>query len=108
MGKVSSRKFERACYGPGFPGTDRQQTGNRSLITEFRRRYLDSLKNLAIQILGLCQKPGPVSLGHVSLDGARFQANDCKHEAEPLTSAKQLSHGRMLRTERSWGRRTVP
>ena len=54
-------------------------TGNQqpdhSRISEFRRRNLDALKGLFIQILRLCQKAWMVSLGHVALDGTKVQAN---------------------------------
>jgi hypothetical protein len=71
-------------------------TGNQqpdhSRISEFRRRNLDALKGLFIQILRLCQKAGMVSLGHVALDGTKVQANASKHKA--------MSHERMLRAEK--------
>ena len=44
-------------------------TGNQqqdhSRISDFRRRNLDALKGLFVQILRLCQKACMVSLGHV-------------------------------------------
>jgi hypothetical protein len=71
-------------------------TGNQqpdhSRISEFRRRNLDALKDLFIQILRLCQKAGMVSLGHVALDGTKVQGNASKHKA--------MSHERMLRAEK--------
>jgi hypothetical protein len=71
-------------------------TGNQqpdhSRISEFRRRNLDALKGLFVQILRLCQKAGMVSLGHVALDGTKVQANASKHKA--------MSHERMLRAEK--------
>jgi transposase len=71
-------------------------TGNEqpdhSLISEFRRRNLDALKGLFVQILRLCQKAGMVSLGHVALDSTKVQTNASKHKA--------MSHERMLRAEK--------
>ena len=71
-------------------------TGNQqpdhSRISEFRRRNLDALKGLFVQILRLCQKAGMVSLGHVALDGTKVKANASKHKA--------MSHERMLRAEK--------
>ncbi|MCP9793485.1 transposase [Vulcanococcus limneticus Candia 3F8] len=71
-------------------------TGNQqpdhSRISEFRRRNLDALKELFVQILRLCQKAGMVSLGHVALDGTKVQANASKRKA--------MSHERMLRAEK--------
>jgi transposase len=67
-------------------------TGNQqpdhSRISEFRRRNLEALSDLFMQILRLCQKAGMVGLGHVALDGTKVQANGSKHKA--------MSHERML------------
>ena len=62
VGTVSSRKIERACYEDLV---FRELTGNQqpdhSRISDFRRRNLDALKGLFVQILRLCQKAGMVS-----------------------------------------------
>ncbi|MCP9777912.1 MULTISPECIES: hypothetical protein [unclassified Cyanobium] len=50
------------------------QQADHSSMSEFRRRTLDALKGLFIQILRLCQKDGMVSLDHVALDGTKVQA----------------------------------
>ena len=93
VGTVSSRKIERACYEDlAFRVLTGNQQPDHSRISEFRRRNLDALKGLFIQILRLCQKAGMVSLGHVSLDGTKVQANASKHKA--------MSHGRMLKAEK--------
>ena len=93
VGTVSSRKIERACYEDlAFRVlTGNQQPDHNSRISEFRRRNLDALKDLFVQILRLCQKAGMVSLGHVALDGTKVQANASKRKA--------MSHERMLRAE---------
>ena len=93
VGTVSSRKIERACYEDlAFRVLTGNQQPDHSRISEFRRRNLDALKGLFIQILRLCQKAGMVSLGHVALDGTKVQANASKHKA--------MSHERMLRAEK--------
>jgi hypothetical protein len=93
VGVVSSRKIERACYEDlAFRVLTGNQQPDHSRISEFRRRNLDALKGLFIQILRLCQKAGMVSLGHVALDGTKVQANASKHKA--------MSHERMLRAEK--------
>ena len=93
VGTVSSRKIERACHEDlAFRVLTGNQQPDHSCISEFRRRNLDSLKGLFIQILRLCQKAGMVSLGHVALDGTKVQANASKHKA--------MSHERMLRAEK--------
>jgi transposase len=93
VGTVSSRKIERACYEDlAFRVLTANQQPDHSRISEFRRRNLDALKGLFVQILRLCQKAGMVSLGHVALDGTKVQANASKHKA--------MSHERMLRAEK--------
>ena len=71
-------------------------TGNQqpdhSRISDFRRRNLDALKGLFVQILRLCQTAGMVSLGPEALDGTKVNANASKHKA--------MSHERMLRAEK--------
>ena len=93
VGTVSSRKIERACYEDlAFRVLTGNQQPDHSRISEFRRRNLDALKGLFVQILRLCQKAGMVSLGHVALDGTKVKANASKHKA--------MSHERMLRAEK--------
>jgi transposase len=93
VGIVSSRRIERACYEDlAFRVLTGNQQPDHSRISEFRRRNLDALKGLFIQILRLAQKAGMVSLGHVALDGTKIQANASKHKA--------MSHERMLRAEK--------
>ena len=93
VGIVSSRKIERACYEDlACRVLTANQQPDHSRISEFRRRNLDALKDLFVQILRLCQKAGMVSLGHVALDGTKVKANASKHKA--------MSHERMLRAEK--------
>jgi hypothetical protein len=92
VGIVSSRKIERACYEEAaFRVLTGNQQPDHSRISEFRRRNLDALCSLFVQILRLCQKAGMVSLGHVALDGTKVKANASKHKA--------MSHERMLKAE---------
>lgn len=83
-------------FGGPPPLAFRVLTGNQqpdhSRISKFRRRNLDALSDLFVQILRLCQKVGMVSLGHVALDGTKVQAIASKHKA--------MSHERMLKAEK--------
>jgi transposase len=91
-GIVSSRRIERACYEDlAFRVLTGNQQPDHSRISEFRRRNLEALSELFVQILRLCQEAGMVSLGHVALDGTKVQANASKHKA--------MSHERMLKAE---------
>jgi transposase len=92
VGTVSSRKIERACYEDlAFRVLTGNQQPDHSRISEFRRRNLEALSGLFVQILRLCQEAGMVSLGLVALDGTKVQANASKHKA--------MSHERMLKAE---------
>jgi transposase len=91
-GIVSSRRIERACYEDlAFRVLTGNQQPDHSRISEFRRRNLEALSELFVQILRLCQEAGMVSLGHVALDGTKVQANASKHKA--------MSYERMLKAE---------
>ena len=93
VGLPSSRKIEKACWeDAAFRVLTGNQQPDHSRISDFRRRNLDALKGLFVQILRLCQKAGMVSLGHVALDGTKVKANASKHKA--------MSHERMLRAEK--------
>src|SRR5208282_4585071 len=61
-------------------------------VSDFRKRHLEALQGLFVQVLQLCQRAGLVKLGHVSLDGTKVKANASKHKA--------MSYERMRETER--------
>ena len=93
VGLPSSRKIEKACWeDAAFRVLTGNQQPDHSRISDFRRRHLDALAGLFIQVLRLCQKAGLVSLGTVALDGTKVKANASKHKA--------MSHERMLKSER--------
>ena len=50
-------------------------------ISDFRKWHLKVLGALFVQVLTLCEKAGPVTLGHVALDGTKIKANASKHKA---------------------------
>ena len=60
-------------------------------ISEFRRRHLQGLAALFVQVLQLAEKAGLVKLGHVALDGTKIKANASKHKA--------MSYERMKKRE---------
>jgi transposase len=60
-------------------------------ISEFRRRHLQALGALFVQVLKLAEKAGLVKLGHVALDGTKIKANASKHKA--------MSYDRMKKRE---------
>jgi hypothetical protein len=50
-------------------------------VARFRRRHLDALKALFIEVLGLCREAGMVRLGRVALDGSKVRANASRRKA---------------------------
>ncbi|MCP9895110.1 transposase [Vulcanococcus limneticus Candia 3F8] len=93
VGLPSSRRIEKACWeDAAFRVLTGNQQPDHSRISDFRRRHLNALAGLFVQVLRLCQKAGLVSLGQVALDGTKVKANASKHKA--------MSHARMLKSER--------
>jgi transposase len=92
QGIYASRRIAGACEErlDVMAVTGMQRPDFRT-INEFRRRHLEALRALFVQVLRLCCKAGLVKLGHVALDGTKLQANASKHKA--------MSYGRMARAE---------
>lgn len=88
VGKPSSRKIETATYeSVPFRVLAANQHPDHDTIADFRKRHLDALSGLFLQVLAICQRAGLVKLGHVSFDGTKVRANASKHKA--------MSYGRM-------------
>lgn len=88
VGLTSSRKIEKATYeSVPFRVLAANQHPDHATIAEFRRRHLEALARLFVQVLRLCEKAGLVRLGHVALDGTKLRANASKRKA--------MSYGRM-------------
>ena len=80
MGVYSSRKIEQAThYAIPFRVLSANQHPDHDTIAEFRKRHLEVLAKLFVQVLQLCQKAGLVKLGHVALDGSKIKANASQH-----------------------------
>src|SRR5271165_3804508 len=92
-GIYSSRRLARACEERvDFMAVTELNRPDFRTVSEFRKRHLEALRGLFVQVLKLCQHAGLVSLGQVSLDGTKVKANASKHKA--------MSYGRMLESER--------
>src|SRR6185437_5879046 len=76
QGVYSSRRIAQACENRvdfmAVAGLNRP---------DFRKRHLQALQGLFVQVLQLCQQAGLVKLGHVALDGTKVKANASKHKA---------------------------
>ena len=92
-GVFSSRKLERATYDSiAFRYIAANQHPDHDTIAHFRKRFLEQLKPLFLQILLLAREMGLLKLGKVSLDGTKVKANASKHSA--------MSWGHMLKLEK--------
>jgi len=92
LGVTSSRKIEAATYEDvAMRVLSGGEHPDHTRVSEFRRKHLEALKTVWVQVLLLCQRAGLVKLGHVALDGTKVAANASKHKA--------MSHERMLKTE---------
>lgn len=93
VGKPSSRRIERATYEDvAFRVLAGDQHPDHDSIASFRKRHLEALSGLFMQVLRLCQKAGLVKLGHIAIDGTKVKASASKHKA--------MSYERMSETEK--------
>jgi hypothetical protein len=93
IGKVSSRKLEKATYEDvAFRVLACNQHPDHDSIAEFRKRHLQELAKLFVQVLQMCERAGLVKLGHVAIDGSKLRANASKHKA--------MSYDRMCEKEK--------
>ncbi len=88
QGVASSRKIERATHeSVPFRVIAGNQQPDHDTIAAFRKRHLEALSGLFVQVLDICRRSGLAKLGHVALDGTKVRANASKHKA--------MSYGRM-------------
>jgi len=81
-GIYSSRKIEQATYDSvAFRFIAANTHPDHDTIATFRKRFLDELHPLFVQILLLAREMGFLKLGKVSLDGTKIKANASKHHA---------------------------
>jgi transposase len=81
VGKLSSRKLEQSTYDDvAFRVLSGNQQPDHASIAEFRKRHLEELAKLFVQVLQLCARAGLVKLGHVAIDGTKIKANASKFQ----------------------------
>src|ERR1051325_10920084 len=92
-GIYSSRQLARACEERvdvmAVTGLNRPDFRT---VSDFRKRHLQALADLFVQVLRLCRAAGLVKLGHVAVDGTKVQAN--------ASVPKGMSYGHMRETEK--------
>src|ERR1035437_7590214 len=91
-GIFSSRKLERATYDSvAFRYIAAGSHPDHDTLATFRRRFLDEVAGLFLQVLELAKEMKLLKLGTVCLDGTKVHANASRHSA--------LSHGHIEKLE---------
>src|SRR6202521_2179074 len=81
-GLFSSRKLERATYDSvAFRFISANEHPDHDTIATFRRRFLQQIETLFVQVLGVAREMGVLKLGTVALDGTKIHANASRHSA---------------------------
>ncbi len=90
-GLFSSRKMEAATYeSVPVRYVAANQHPDHDTICTFRRRFLEPLSGLFVQILEIAHHMGLVEVGDVAIDGSKVKANASKHKAMSWERACQL------------------
>ena len=90
-GVFSSRKLEKASYDSiAFRYVCANSNPDHDTINSFRKRFLQELAALFVEILVVAEAMGLVKLGTVSLDGTKIKANASKHKALSWDYANRL------------------
>ncbi len=81
-GVFSSRKLERASYNSvAFRFIAANQHPDHDTIAAFRRRFLQEIEGLFVQVLAVAREMGVLKMGTVALDGTKIHANASRHSA---------------------------
>ena len=81
-GVFSSRKLEQATYDSvAFRYIAANTHPDHDTIATFRKRFINQLKPLFVEILMLARAMDILKLGRVTLDGTKVKANASKHSA---------------------------
>ena len=90
-GVFSSRKLERATYDSvAFRFIAANDHPDHDTIAAFRRRFLQEITGLFVEVLLLAREMGVLKLGTVALDGTKIHANASRHSALSYAHAGQL------------------
>lgn len=81
-GVFSSRKIATRCETDiAFRVLTGGQFPDFRTLADFRKNHLAAFEHLFLEVLKLSREAGLVKLGHLSLDGSKYQANASKHKA---------------------------
>lgn len=90
-GVFSSRKLEQATHDSiAFRYIAANTHPDHDTLATFRKRFLQQLQPLFVQILLLAKTLGFLKMGKISLDGSKIQANASKHSALSWGHALEL------------------
>ena len=88
IGVFSSRNLERATYNSvAFRFIAANEHPDHDTIATFRRRFLEQIEALFVQVLGVAREMGVLKLGTVALDGTKIHANASRHSELMSTQA---------------------
>lgn len=91
-GVFSSRKLEMATYDSvAFRYIAAGSHPDHDTLATFRRRFIDELAGLFVQVLEMAREMKLLKMGTVCLDGTKIHANASRHSA--------LSHGHIVKLE---------
>ncbi len=91
-GVFSSRKLEMATYDSvAFRYIAAGSHPDHDTLATFRRRFIDELAGLFVQVLEMAKEMKLLKLGTVCLDGTKIHANASRHSA--------LSHGHIVKLQ---------
>jgi transposase len=91
-GVFSSRKLEMATYDSvAFRYIAAGTHPDHDTLATFRRRFIDELAGLFVQVLEMAAEMKLLKMGTVCLDGTKIHANASRHSA--------LSHGHIVKLE---------
>jgi transposase len=91
QGVFSSRKIAQACETDvAFRVLSGGELPDFRTLSDFRKRHLPAMRRLFLDVLRLCREAGLLKLGHLSLDGSKYQANASKHKAMSYARIREV------------------
>jgi transposase len=92
VGVMSSRRIARACETDlAFRVLSGGELPDFRTLADFRLRHLGTFGLLFEEVLRICREVGLLQVGHVAIDGSKYQANASLHKA--------MSYGRIQEVE---------
>jgi transposase len=98
VGVFSSRKIMSRCETDvAFRVIVGEDLPNFRRIAEFRRRHLEHMQGLFLEVLSLCRAAGLLKVGRLALDGTKVKANASRHKA--MSYDRMTTEEQRLQTE---------